>query len=95
MYHLGSSQMFRCSGHARWSRYLKATVAVFWGQYGLPMPYKHDIISLVGKPIPGQDSMCTSPAPLILADAAHDGVFRFSVRVAWGHSMQNTHVSKG
>lgn len=37
-------------------------MAVFWGQYGLPMPYKHDIISLVGKPIPGK----TACAPHLL-----------------------------
>ena len=55
VYHLGSSQMLRCTGHAAWSRYLKASVALFWGRFGLPLPYKHDIISLVGPPLPGEE----------------------------------------
>ena len=54
VYHLGSSQMLRCTGHAAWSRYLKASVALFWGRSGLPLPYKHDIITLVGEAVPGK-----------------------------------------
>jgi hypothetical protein len=57
--------MLRCTGHAAWSRYLKASVALFWGRCGLPLPYKHDIISLVGPPLPGQE-LKTAAVPDIL-----------------------------
>ena len=32
---------------------MRAAVCLFWGRWGLPMPYKHDIISLVGEPVTG------------------------------------------
>ncbi|CAK0785740.1 hypothetical protein CVIRNUC_008951 [Coccomyxa viridis] len=51
VYHLGSSQMFRFTGNKEYSRILRASVCLFWGRWFLPVPYKHDIISLVGQPI--------------------------------------------
>jgi hypothetical protein len=53
VYHLGSSQMLRCTGSSEWSRKMRASVCVFWGRWGLPLPYKHDIVSLVGTPLEG------------------------------------------
>lgn len=32
---------------------MRAAVCLFWGRWGLPLPYKHDIISLVGEPVTG------------------------------------------
>lgn len=29
-------------------------MGLFWGAYGLPLPRKHQIITLVGAPIPGK-----------------------------------------
>ena len=53
VYHMGSSQMFRFTGNKEWSREMRAAVCLFWGRGGLPLPYKHDIISLVGEPVTG------------------------------------------
>ena len=50
---MGSSQMFRFTGNKEWSRGMRAAVCLFWGRWGLPLPYKHDIISLVGEPVTG------------------------------------------
>ena len=73
MYHLGSSQMLRCTGHAAWSRYLKASVALFWGRFGLPLPYKHDIITLVGEAVPGKwPTICCEPVPCRGAAFVHN-----------------------
>ncbi|KAK9918066.1 hypothetical protein WJX75_000903 [Coccomyxa subellipsoidea] len=51
VYHLGSSQMLRCTGSSDWSRRMRMSMCVFWGRWGLPLPYKHDIVSLVGTPV--------------------------------------------
>ncbi len=53
VYHLGSSQMLRCTGSSDWSRRMRMSVCLFWGRWGLPLPYKHDILSLVGTPVRG------------------------------------------
>ena len=45
--------MFRFTGNKEWSREMRAAVCLFWGRWGLPLPYKHDIISLVGQPVTG------------------------------------------
>ncbi len=50
---MGSSQMFRFTGNKEWSREMRAAVCLFWGRWGLPLPYKYDIISLVGEPVTG------------------------------------------
>ena len=52
VYHLGASQLLSVSGNDNLSRRWRLTVACFWGAGGLPLPRRHDIISLVGKPIP-------------------------------------------
>lgn len=54
VYHLGSSQMLRCTGSSDWSRRMRMSMCVFWGRWGLPLPYKHDIVSLVGTPVTGE-----------------------------------------
>ena len=36
---------------------MRAAVCLFWGRWGLPLPYKHDIISLVGPPVTGMLSL--------------------------------------
>lgn len=45
--------MFRFTGNKEWSRVMRASICLFWGRWGLPLPYKHDIISLVGQPVTG------------------------------------------
>ncbi len=57
VYHIGNSQMFSFWGHRGLSRWLRVSVGVFWGRYCLPLPRRHDIISLVGRPIPGGPSV--------------------------------------
>jgi hypothetical protein len=52
VYHLGASQLLSFSGNGGLSRRWRLTVACYWGAAGLPLPRSHDIISLVGKPIP-------------------------------------------
>lgn len=54
VYHMGSSQMLRCTGSSEWSRKMRASMCIFWGRYGLPLPYRHDIISLVAPPLHGE-----------------------------------------
>ena len=43
----------RFTGSKEYSRILRASVCLFWGRWFLPVPYKHNIISLVGQPITG------------------------------------------
>ena len=52
VYHLGASQLLSFAGTASLSRRLRASVGVYWGAHGLPLPRKHDIVSLVGAPLP-------------------------------------------
>jgi len=59
VYHLGASQLLSFSGNGGLSRKWRLTVACYWGKAGLPLPRRHDIISLVGKPIPVKQ--CDSP----------------------------------
>ena len=53
VYHLGHSQLFTVWGPAQLSRRLRVAVGVFWGAYYLPLPRKHDLVSVAGHPIPG------------------------------------------
>ena len=48
-----ASVCHRFTGNKEYSRILRASVCLFWGRWFLPVPYKHDIISLVGQPITG------------------------------------------
>lgn len=51
VHHIGASQILGFTGFPELSRRLRATVGVWWGWQGLPMPHKQDIISVVGDPI--------------------------------------------
>lgn len=68
VYHLGASQLLSFGGTASLSRRLRASVCVYWGTWGLPLPRRHDIISLVGRPIPV--AKCADPSPAQV-DALH------------------------
>ncbi|BDA49182.1 Diacylglycerol O-acyltransferase 2 [Coccomyxa sp. Obi] len=52
VYHLGQSQLLTFWGPEKLSRRWRASIGIFWGAWGLPLPRKHPIISLVGAPIP-------------------------------------------
>lgn len=53
VYHMGQSQLLTFWGTEEVSRRWRASIGVFWGAYGLPLPRRHPIISLIGSPIPG------------------------------------------
>ena len=55
VYHLGQTQLLTFWGTESMSRSWRMSVGLFWGAYGLPLPRKSQIISLVGAPIPGED----------------------------------------
>ncbi len=78
---MGSSQMFRFTGNKEWSREMRAAVCLFWGRWGIPVPYKHDIISLVGAPVTGtvllhllkvfiKHHVCTDPVLALLVPSS-------------------------
>ena len=54
VYHLGQTQLLTFWGTEQISRKWRASVGLFWGAYGLPLPRKHQIITLAGPPIPGK-----------------------------------------
>ena len=54
VYHLGQTQLLTFWGTESISRSWRMSVGLFWGAYGLPLPRKSQIISLVGAPIPGE-----------------------------------------
>ena len=54
VYHLGNSQILTYFGSEWLSRKARATVGMFWGWRGLPIPYQHDIITCAGIPIKGK-----------------------------------------
>ena len=69
VYHLGASQLLSFSGVADASRAVRASLGVYWGARGVPLPRRHDIISLVGRPIvvprvdaPTQEEVDSLPA---------------------------------
>jgi 2-acylglycerol O-acyltransferase 2 len=51
VYNLGQSQVFSYTGVESLSRRLRATVGIFWGRWGLPLPLKTDLILAMGEPI--------------------------------------------
>ncbi len=57
VYHLGQTQLLTFWGTEEISRKWRASVGLFWGAYGLPLPRKHQIITLAGAPIPGKTSL--------------------------------------
>lgn len=54
VYHMGQSQLLTFWGAEKLSRRWRASIGIFWGAWGLPLPRKRPIISLVGAPIKGQ-----------------------------------------
>ena len=71
-YHLGQSQLLTFWGTEQISRRWRASVGVFWGAYGLPLPRRHPIITLIGSPIPGAERLPRHPMPLLLNMPASD-----------------------
>ncbi len=53
VYHLGQSQLLTSWGSEELSRRYRISLIFFWGQWGLPLPRRHPVISLIGPPIPG------------------------------------------
>ncbi|KAK9919185.1 hypothetical protein WJX75_009964 [Coccomyxa subellipsoidea] len=51
VYHMGQSQLLTFWGAEKLSRRWRASIGIFWGAWGLPLPRKRPIISLVGAPI--------------------------------------------
>ena len=62
VYHLGQTQLLTFWGTEKISRTWRASVGLFWGQWGLPLPRKHQIITLVAPPIPGENCFCCTAA---------------------------------
>lgn len=52
VYFVGQSQMFTFWGSAWLSRKCRMSVGLFFGRWGLPLPHKCDIVSVLGPPIP-------------------------------------------
>eukprot|EP00752_Nemacystus_decipiens_P007620 g6810.t1 len=52
-----------------WSRVLKASLVLFWGRWGLPVPFKVPVTFAVGKPLDLQKNSSPSPAQV---DAVHE-----------------------
>lgn len=52
VYHMGASQLLRFVGLPRLSRRLRASVGLWCGIWGSPLPHRHDIITVVGEPVP-------------------------------------------
>lgn len=59
IYHLGNSQLLTYFGSEWLSRKARATIGMFWGWRGLPIPHQHDIIACIGRPI--QVKQCDEP----------------------------------
>ena len=53
VYHLGASQLLAFWGSERLSRRARVCCGLFFGRAGLPLPRRHDILTLVGAPVPG------------------------------------------
>eukprot|EP00921_Rhytidocystis_pertsovi_P018445 GHVQ01029181.1.p1 GENE.GHVQ01029181.1~~GHVQ01029181.1.p1 ORF type:complete len:113 (+),score=9.01 GHVQ01029181.1:41-340(+) len=51
---MGNTDMLNIASHgpvARFSRAIQSSVTLFWGRWGLPIPFKTKVFFLVGKPI--------------------------------------------
>jgi hypothetical protein len=73
VYHMGQSQILSFWGLEDLSRRWRASLGFLWGAYGLPVPRKRPIISLMGAPIKG----CPPPPPHCLirtCDAQHPAI---------------------
>lgn len=87
VYHLGQSQLLTSWGSEEFSRKYRISLIFFWGQWGLPLPRRHPIISLIGSPIPGAEQVshtckymhaCTHATLLTFASAAAE-----ACRMVW------------
>jgi len=74
VYHFGNSQLLGYHGSEWISRKVRATVGLFWGWRGLPLPYRHDLVSCMGLPIkvvqndqPGKEQILETQARLLKA----------------------------
>ena len=71
VYHLGNSQMFSFWGPIGLSRRMRMSVGLFWGLHGLPLPRRHDLVSVAGYPIPGVGMVFSwAPSAAILVESA-------------------------
>ena len=52
-YTLGASQLLTFKGPVWLSRKLQTSIGVFWGWCFTPVPRPHQLLTLVGRPIPG------------------------------------------
>ena len=53
VYHLGASHVLSITGNDVLSRKLRMSLGWVWGRWGLPLPRKCEIVSLVAPPIAG------------------------------------------
>ncbi len=53
VYHLGASQLLGFWGSERASRRVRMCCGLFFGAWGLPLPRRHALLTLVGAPVPG------------------------------------------
>lgn len=54
----GAAQIFSVFGFPWLSRLIRATVVVFWGRWGLPIPRRLPLMTCVGEPISGVTLRC-------------------------------------
>ena len=69
---------------ARLSRRLRAALVVFWGRYGLPIPFRAPLLTVIGRPIPvpkvsGADASSEPSAELV--NEYHDLYLRETRRI--------------
>ena len=53
VYSRAQSQRLDCRGAGGLSRRLRTAGGLIWGRWGLPIPRRHDIIVVIGRPVPG------------------------------------------
>ena len=58
VYVFGGNDFYHQVGHEEWSRSAQAAFTVFWGQYGLPMPFPCKCSMVLGNPISPHGEMC-------------------------------------
>ena len=63
---------------ARLSRYLRTSLVVFWGRFGLPIPFRVPLLTVIGRPIPCPKVDAPSPE---LVNEYHDLYLRETKRI--------------
>jgi 2-acylglycerol O-acyltransferase 2 len=63
---------------ARLSRYLRTSLVVFWGRFGLPIPFRVPLLTVIGRPIPCPKVDAPSPE---LVNEYHDVYLRETKRI--------------